>query len=315
MKNQFAKKVITAALAASLAFTSAAAFVPAATVNAADTTTATTATAVKLAKVTNVKYELLVAEGQDCIRFTWDKVEGANHYTWRYNTKYDNKKPTDNKYIEEEGDSDDNSLIIPVGKDYNDVWFQVAAMKDSTKGAYSDAVWASQSTVSGNLEVAKAEGFDALTKKAESLAKKYKKQGYANVTYCMYDIYNNGSDLMFFSLNGNRSGVSVYVYDYVKGKVVRAKKELGGVTQVTTKNGKIFFRQSNSAFDGQIVSYKLDTHTNKLKLVDKVKYNYGTDTVKAKFTKNGKKISKKAFEKYQKKVLKYSEVEYYSNEL
>ncbi len=307
MNNKIAKKVLTVALAASMAFSSTAfAPVASATAFAADSLIAT-----KLAKVTNVKYDILVSEGQDCIKFTWDKVEGANHYTYRYNTQYDSKKPSENKYIEEEGDSDDTSVIIPVGSDYNDVWFQVAAMKDSTKGDYSDGVWASKDTVSGNLELVKAEGFDALTQKAKSLAKKYKKDGYANVSYCMYDLEGNGNDLMFFAYNGTRSGVSVFAYDGEKKKVVTAKKEIGGITQVTTKNGKIFFRQSNSAFDGKIVSYTFDTHTNKLVLADKAKYNYDSN----KFSKNGKKISKKAYEKYEKKVLNYDEIEYYSNEL
>ncbi len=306
MNNKFAKRIITAALAASLAFTSAAAFVPAATSYAADTLVSA-----KLAKVTNVKYEILVSEGVDCVKFTWDKVDGANHYTWRYNTKYDNKKPSDNKYVEEEGDSDDNSLIIPVGSDYNDVWFSVAAMKDSTKGDYSESVWISKDTVTSNIEIVKHEAFETLKKKAESLAKKYKKDGYANVSYCMYDVNNNGNDLMFFAYNGLRSGVSVFAYDGVNKKVVNALKEKGGVTGVYTKNGKVFFEQSNSAFDGQVVAYKLDTHTNKMKLVSKYKYNYETK----KFTKNGKKISKKAFEKYLKKISKYEPVEYYSNEL
>lgn len=306
MNNKLAKKIITATLAASLAFTSALAFVPATTSYAADTLIST-----KLAKVSNVKYEVLVSEGVDCVKFTWDKVDGANHYTWRYNTNYDSKKPSDNKYTEEEGDSDDNSLIIPVGSDYNDIWFSVAAMKDSTKGDYSEAVCIAKDTVTSDIETVKHEAFETLKKKAESLAKKYKKNGYANVSYCMYDVNNNGNDLMFFAYNGLRSGVSVYAYDGVNKKVVRALKEKGGVTGVYTKNGKVFFEQSNSAFDGQVVSYKFNTQTNKMKQVNKYKYNYNTK----KFTKNGKKISKKTFEKYLKKVSKYDPVEYYSNEL
>ncbi|MCR5452848.1 MAG: hypothetical protein K6F00_09495, partial [Lachnospiraceae bacterium] len=214
------KSLIAGTLALSLAFGPAINFVPA--VNAAGAIEVSSS----IAKVEGVKYEIYYTDNMvPCVKFTWKAVNGTDRYRYRYNTNYDPENPSDNNYIEEEMDQADTSIEIPVGDDYNAVWFQVASMTADKMGEFSDAVYASKDTIDGNLDAAKkeAEARKVMIKKAKALAKKDKKKEGVGASYGLHDINGDGFDELFYARAYNRAEIFVYRYNADKNKAVLVK--------------------------------------------------------------------------------------------
>ena len=131
-------------------------------------------------------------------------------------------------------------------------------------------------------------------------------------TYGLYDITGDDVPELFYARHYVRTQITVYYYDSSSKKVklmktTAGKKNLSGVTDVrATASGKKFIvSMSDSAYSGAVSTYKA-TKKNKLKAVTTYQYNYDSK----KFSKNGKKISEAAFEKYQTKVRKLDSIDF-----
>jgi len=146
-----------------------------------------------------------------------------------------------------------------------------------------------------------------LANKAKSLAKKEEKG--LPITYGLKDVDKDGIVEMFYVRGYNRMQIEVYRYDDKKDKAVlvkktNGKKTLDGVGSIYSHQGEIVVEAASSAYEGEITAYRI-TEDGKLKSVTRYQYNYATK----KFSKNGKKIKKATFEKYQAAVAKYTQID------
>ena len=148
-----------------------------------------------------------------------------------------------------------------------------------------------------NESVARA----ALEKKAKALMKKDNHQ--PESSYLIYDINQDGTEELLYMRHYNRTEAFFFRYDTASGKVkkmkVAGKKSLGGVSAIQSSGKSIIVSMSDSAYSGTVNTYKMNAKGN---LVAAKKYTYNYD--KNVFKKNGKKITKKAFEAYQEKAAK-----------
>jgi hypothetical protein len=146
-----------------------------------------------------------------------------------------------------------------------------------------------------------------LVKKAKALAKKEEKG--LPILYGLRDVDRDGFEELFYVRAYNRMQIEIYRYDDKKAKAVlvkktNGKKSLDGVSCIYAHNGEIVVEASNSAYDGEIVAYRIN-ESGKLQTVTKYKYNYLTK----KYSKDGKTIKKATLEKYRNEVSKYSVID------
>ncbi len=187
---------------------------------------------------------------------------------------------------------------------------QIVRAADTT----ASATTASDTEATDTEDEDVSENADKVLKtKAKSLAKKDKKEGYANLTYGLYDINGDDVNEMIYVRQGLRAQVLVFRYDTDDEKAVlvkqtNGKKSFTGVKSVLAKGKKIVFDQAYSAAEGEIVTCTL-TDDGEFKVVSRYKSNY----LDNKFTKNGKSISQKAYENYAGKMAKkYESVDCYT---
>lgn len=154
----------------------------------------------------------------------------------------------------------------------------------------------------------------ALTAKAESLALESAKEYAMSTEYGFYDMDKDGVKELVFGYIGNREGIEVYRYDQTKKKVVQAKlpkdeqiedsSTISGVTSLKKAAGGGFIVvASGGAAYGVVETYTLGTDGNL-----KGSKVFMSDYFENKFTKDGKTISQKSYEKYLDKVLSKKDV-------
>ncbi|MCR5097776.1 MAG: hypothetical protein K6B14_02370 [Lachnospiraceae bacterium] len=302
-KNTVAKRMIAGALALSLAF-SGAVFV-----GALDGSEVSQAALAAPKVLDEGGIEVYVSEDDDALmRFYWNKVEGADGYEYSYCTDYDPESNA-NEFVTEETES--LFAVIDIKDGHGSIGLKVAAKKGNTKSAYSDVAWWNGDLIDANVLMERsANTYKIYEKKARALAKKDKKKGYAKLTWGVWDINGDGYEEMLYVRHGARDEVLVFSYDKktkkpVLVKTADGKKSIGGVKSILANKKTIIFDTGSSAGELATVTYKL-TSTGKLKATERVKANY-YDNV---FTRNGKEITEKAYDKYQKKIAKYTQVDF-----
>ncbi|MCR5453067.1 MAG: hypothetical protein K6F00_10600 [Lachnospiraceae bacterium] len=151
---------------------------------------------------------------------------------------------------------------------------------------------------------------ETLLYKAISLEEEDAKEG-IEVSYGLYDINKDGVKELIYSRHFNRQEILIYRYNekLMKPALVKTtdgEKSLTGVTSIKKIANKkqIAFSAAGSAFEGNVISWKL-TKAGKLKPVTVYYYDFSSN----KFTKNDKKITKKAMNKYMKKFGKLKNID------
>ncbi len=283
------KKLVVGLLVAALAVVSA---VP--TVVRAEDTLIATASLLK----PEITPEATISGGKAVMKYSWNAVEGAAKYVYHYNLNYDETGVTENVY--ETAETTSTSVELVLGKDYGNVWIEVAASNEdgSALSEFSESWWTADN-INANIDM---EGYQknankAMVEKGKALIKKKSPKS----SYLVYDIDKDGINELIYMRHYNRTEAFFYRYDTTTDKVVpmkiAGKKSIGGVSCIGVEKKKVIIFLSGSAYSGAINTYKL-TSSGSLKATLKYTYDYS----KRSFKKNGKSIGVTAMEKYMKKM-------------
>ncbi len=297
-----AKRVFAAVLAASLTLTGALALAPASVSEAADALEKPVLTTPKIT---------VESDGKVYIRFSWNYIMDADKYECQICYNYTKDSTVANftplRMTEE------IYTMVEVPEEFNSIAIKVASRKGfSQTSGFTDPVVVDGKKIAPyvnaqkNYLAAQSGKTKKLVAKAKELAKKDKKKGVKHF-YGLQDINGDGvSELFFVHRKNGKDEVSIYRLKGKKVELVKTSdgaKALKNVKEVYVKGKTVSFVMKTSSKAGSIYTYKLN---KKGKLVATAKYGYN----KNKYTKNGGKSSKKAYEKNEKKVKKQTGILY-----
>lgn len=259
---------------------------------------------------------LINEEGKPIIRFSWPALKRATeyevHYTLDYNADWFEYGQGEEKEPEqyETATTKEAYFDIEIPEKHGNIALSVAAKTAQGLREFSNYGWQNSDIIDANVaeEMYRYGAKKVLSDKAKELAAK-EEEPTLPICYALYDVDQCGIPFLFYARAYNRLEVEVYRYDYdtksaVPVKTTKGETSLGGVNALYASDGEFIVCTSDSAFAGGITTYKV-TDKGKLKVTSDYHYDYDAK----KFTKDGKSITKAAFEKYQDAVWKCTPIE------